>query len=188
MTSRGSAAVLIVAALKCSAAWVTVSHPFASHLNQQHSLRSSLVLSLQPRNKLPRKSRGCRGVACYSTSDASSSHRIEQSQAETDRRARRASVFAVLAATFLNLLGFTMAGPITPALGQHFKLALGPSFGSLTSAFPVGMLLGHAVWPQLSDRVGRKPVIAVSLLGLCINTFRKWHPQHRHRRIRAICD
>ena len=29
------------------------------------------------------------------------------------------SVAAVLSATFLNLLGFTMAGPITPALGNR---------------------------------------------------------------------
>jgi hypothetical protein len=41
----------------------------------------------------------------------------------------RYSVAAILASAFLNLLGFTMAGPIThhtshitPALGQHFSL------------------------------------------------------------------
>eukprot|EP00591_Stephanopyxis_turris_P000619 CAMPEP_0195508478 /NCGR_PEP_ID=MMETSP0794_2-20130614/1679_1 /TAXON_ID=515487 /ORGANISM="Stephanopyxis turris, Strain CCMP 815" /LENGTH=472 /DNA_ID=CAMNT_0040635451 /DNA_START=266 /DNA_END=1681 /DNA_ORIENTATION=- len=75
------------------------------------------------------------------------------------------SVAAVLASAFLNLLGFTMAGPITPALGQHFGLKVGASFGSLTSAYPLGMLLGLFLWPQLSDRIGRKPVIVASLLG-----------------------
>lgn len=75
------------------------------------------------------------------------------------------SVFATLAAAFLNLLGFTMAGPITPALGSHFGLDVGASLGALTSAYPLGMLAGLFLWPALSDRVGRKPVIALSLLG-----------------------
>lgn len=75
------------------------------------------------------------------------------------------SVIAILASAFLNLLGFTMAGPITPALGQHFQLQIGSKFGSLTSAYPLGMLLGLFLWPQLSDRIGRKPVITFSLLG-----------------------
>lgn len=77
----------------------------------------------------------------------------------------RWSIFAVLAASFLNLLGFTMAGPITPALGKHFNLEVGASFGSLTSAYPMGMLLGLFLWPSLSDTLGRPPVITLSLLG-----------------------
>ena len=77
-------------------------------------------------------------------------------------------VLAVLSAAFLNLLGFTMAGPITPYLGQHFGLEVGAKFGSLTSAYPLGMLFGLFIWPQFSDRRGRKPVIALSLLGSAI--------------------
>jgi MFS family permease len=77
----------------------------------------------------------------------------------------RLSIVALLVAAFLNLLGFTMAGPITPALGQHFELQVGASFGSLTSAYPLGMLCGLFLWPTLSDSMGRPPVIALSLLG-----------------------
>lgn len=75
------------------------------------------------------------------------------------------SIFALLASAFLNLLGFTMAGPITPALGQHFNLEVGASFGSLTSAYPLGMLFGLFLWPNLSDTLGRPPVMTISLLG-----------------------
>ena len=75
------------------------------------------------------------------------------------------SIAALLISAFLNLLGFTMAGPITPALGQHFGLTVGASFGSLTSAYPLGMLFGLFLWPSLSDRWGRPPVITVTLLG-----------------------
>jgi MFS transporter, DHA1 family, tetracycline resistance protein len=75
------------------------------------------------------------------------------------------SIAALLASAFLNLLGFTMAGPITPALGLHFDLQVGASFGSLTSAYPLGMLFGLFLWPTLSDKWGRPPVMTLSLLG-----------------------
>mmetsp|Transcript_44904 Transcript_44904/g.88339 ORF Transcript_44904/g.88339 Transcript_44904/m.88339 type:complete len:573 (-) Transcript_44904:190-1908(-) len=75
------------------------------------------------------------------------------------------SVLALLLAAFLNLLGFTMAGPITPALGTHFGLKMGASFGALTSAYPLGMLCGLLFWSRLSDSVGRKPVMVASLMG-----------------------
>lgn len=75
------------------------------------------------------------------------------------------SVPAVLLASFLNLLGFTMASPIQPALGKHFELPLGASFGSLSSAYPLGMMLGVFLWPTLSDVIGRKIVMATTLAG-----------------------
>lgn len=75
------------------------------------------------------------------------------------------SIPAVLLASFLNLLGFTMASPIQPALGEHFSLPLGASFGSLSSAYPLGMMLGVFMWPTLSDVVGRKIVMALTLFG-----------------------
>jgi len=78
---------------------------------------------------------------------------------------RRRSVGAVLFASFLSLLGFTMAGPLTPALGKHFALEVGTKFGSLTSAYPLGMLLGISFWPSLSDKIGRRPVLTLSLAG-----------------------
>jgi len=80
-------------------------------------------------------------------------------------RGERLSVLAVLASAFLNLLGFTMTIPITPALKSHFSLQVGASFGALTSAYPLGMMLGLTLWPSLSDRVGRRPVMSLSLLG-----------------------
>ncbi|KAL7500017.1 hypothetical protein ACHAWT_007972 [Skeletonema menzelii] len=80
-------------------------------------------------------------------------------------KGRDLSVPAVLLASFLNLLGFTMASPIQPALGKHFELPLGASFGSLSSAYPLGMMLGVFLWPTLSDVIGRKIVMATTLAG-----------------------
>jgi len=75
------------------------------------------------------------------------------------------SVATVLLAAFLNLLGFTMTLPLTLPLRSHFALSTGASFGSLSSAYPLGMLFALFLWPRLSDSVGRKPVISLSLLG-----------------------
>ena len=82
------------------------------------------------------------------------------------------SVVAVIAAAFLNLLGFTMTGPITPALAEHFQLPVGSKVGALTSAYPMGMLVGLLVWPQISDREGwRKKIIVGSLFGVGVGLF-----------------
>jgi DHA1 family tetracycline resistance protein-like MFS transporter len=78
---------------------------------------------------------------------------------------RDLSVPAVLLAGFLNLLGFTMTSPIQPALGNHFSLPIGASFGSLSSAYPLGMMFGILLWPSLSDVLGRKIVLCLTLAG-----------------------
>jgi MFS family permease len=103
--------------------------------------------------------------ATASDGGASQQEEEEEEEADDDSSRYRYSVAAILASAFLNLLGFTMAGPITPALGQHFSLEMGATFGSLTSAYPLGMLVGLFLWPQLSDKIGRKPVMVASLLG-----------------------
>lgn len=75
------------------------------------------------------------------------------------------SIMSVLLAAFLNLLGYTMTIPLGAALKNHFALPMGASFGMISSAYPLGTLGAYFLWPQLSDRVGRKPVISLSLLG-----------------------
>ena len=68
-----------------------------------------------------------------------------------------------------------MTSPLSPSLGDHFDLPLGASFGSLTSAYPLGMLFGLFLWPRLSDKIGRKPIMASSLLGSGIGlTVQSW--------------
>ena len=36
----------------------------------------------------------------------------------------------------------------------------------LTSAYPFGMIFALSIWPQLSDSMGRRPVLAMSLVGV----------------------
>jgi len=44
-------------------------------------------------------------------------------------------------------------------------LEVGSLFGALTSAYPLGMMVGIFIWPSLSDKVGRRNVLSFSLLG-----------------------
>ena len=68
-------------------------------------------------------------------------------------------------AVFLHLLGFTVTGPITPSLVAHFGLHPA-QVGYLTSAYPLGMFFALFAWPRLSDTLGRKPILVMSLLGV----------------------
>ena len=106
------------------------------------------------------------------------------SRSFTLERRQRAAVGSVLIAAFLNLLGFTMALPINVALRSHFALGTGASFGSLSSAYPLGTLGAMFLWPRLSDRAGRRPIITLSLMGSglglalqCIAIQRHWSLQ-----------
>lgn len=107
--------------------------------------------------------------AMGTTVPSSSSPLIQQRQKQKMTKVQK-SILAILTATTLNLLGFTMTSPLTPTIGSHFSLPTGASFGSLTSAYPLGMLFGLFAWPRLSDNssIGRKKIMAVSLFGSAV--------------------
>eukprot|EP00434_Breviolum_minutum_P038294 symbB.v1.2.033964.t1/scaffold4299.1/size41683/3 len=60
-----------------------------------------------------------------------------------------------------------MGGPLLPVLRRHFHLPAAKT-GLLTSAFPFGMLFALSIFPQLSDRYGRKPILITCFLGLTV--------------------
>lgn len=146
--------------LQQQALWtVTGGSTFQQQQQQQQRLRGRL--------RLPRLAATTGSSELDDDDDDNSNNGSNQQHQHQHQQLRRRniSVATLLAVSFLNLLGFTVAGPITPALGRHFALDVGVRFGSLTSAYPLGMLAGLFLWPTLSDRVGRKPVLAASLLG-----------------------
>ena len=71
---------------------------------------------------------------------------------------------------FIDLLGF---GIILPNLPQYIELAVGPNhkqaafIGSMLAAsYSFAQFLCAPLWGRYSDRVGRRPVILISLLGV----------------------
>ena len=55
-------------------------------------------------------------------------------------------------------------GTYHAGLVQRFDAA--EHVGYLTSAYPLGMFGALFFWPQLSDKIGRKPIIVTSLMGV----------------------
>ncbi|MGI9170434.1 MAG: MFS transporter, partial [Caulobacteraceae bacterium] len=78
-------------------------------------------------------------------------------------QARRALV-VLLAVVFVNIAGFGVVIPLLPFYGRAFH-ASAFQIGAMFSAFAVGQFFGEAFWGRLSDRIGRRPVLIVTILG-----------------------
>ena len=64
----------------------------------------------------------------------------------------------------LDLVGFGIVLPILPLYAERY--GAGPATaGALVAAFSLAQLLCSPLWGRVSDRVGRKPVLVVSLVG-----------------------
>src|SRR6201985_119098 len=68
----------------------------------------------------------------------------------------------------INSLGFGIIVPLLYAYGKHFGLN-GTSLGFLMAAFSGAQFIATPVLGALSDKYGRKPLLAISLLGTCIS-------------------
>lgn len=81
---------------------------------------------------------------------------------------RRAQLGVLFAALFVAMVGF---GIVLPALG-HLSLRFGASsfaMGAMTSAYAFAQFLSAPAWGSLSDRVGRKPIVVVGILGFAVS-------------------
>ena len=65
---------------------------------------------------------------------------------------------------FTDLVGFGLIIPLLPFYGEHFK-ATPAEVGALMAIYSLAQFIAAPLWGRLSDRVGRKPVLAFSLLG-----------------------
>ena len=77
--------------------------------------------------------------------------------------ARRALI-VLLAVTFVNIAGFGVVIPLLPFYGQSFHAAAW-QVGLLFSVFSFGQFFGESFWGRLSDRIGRRPVLMMTIFG-----------------------
>ncbi len=77
------------------------------------------------------------------------------------------AVAVLLAMVFVSLLGTGVVVPLLPFYGLLFKVE--PWKVSLLFAlFSAGQFLGELTWGRLSDRIGRRPVILITVLGAAV--------------------
>jgi MFS family permease len=80
------------------------------------------------------------------------------------RRGHRATLGVVFATILIDFIGFSVLIPVLPLYAGRFG-ASSFQVGLLLSVFALAQLLFLPAWGALSDRIGRRPVILVSLLG-----------------------
>lgn len=82
----------------------------------------------------------------------------------------KAAMFVVFFVVFIDLLGFGIVLPLMPRLaveymGEFTKGQIGLTIGLLYSSFSLMQFVFSPLWGRWSDRVGRRPVIIISLIG-----------------------
>src|SRR5579884_2579282 len=81
---------------------------------------------------------------------------------------RRSPLVVVYLTVFLDLLAFGIILPILPFYALHFG-ATGVWVGALLTAYSAAQFIGAPLLGRLSDRVGRRPVLLLSLAGSAVS-------------------
>ncbi|MEM6454085.1 MAG: MFS transporter [Acidobacteriota bacterium] len=88
----------------------------------------------------------------------------DNASATAPARGDRASLAVVYGAVFLDFLGFGILLPFLPYFARTLN-ASGFDLGLLFTAYAAAQMLGAAVLGRVSDRIGRRPILLLSLFG-----------------------
>jgi MFS family permease len=78
------------------------------------------------------------------------------------------SLWVLIFICVINSLGFGIIVPLLYTFGKRFGVT-GQTLGLLTAAFSIAQFFATPVLGSLSDKFGRKPLLAISLIGTCIS-------------------
>lgn len=88
----------------------------------------------------------------------------DQPAVGSEKRASKSALLVVFVVVFIDLLGFGIVLPLLPRYGAYFN-ASKMQLGLLMASFSAMQFLFAPMWGALSDRIGRRPVLIVGLLG-----------------------
>lgn len=80
------------------------------------------------------------------------------------QRTDRGALVPVFLTVFIDLLGFGIVIPLLPIYSQEYG-ASGLVIGLLFSSFSLMQLVFAPFWGRLSDKIGRRPVLIIGLIG-----------------------
>lgn len=75
---------------------------------------------------------------------------------------RKPSLLVIFLTVFIDLIGFGIVMPLLPLYSQRFG-ASGLTIGLIIASFSVMQFLFSPIWGRWSDRIGRRPVLLLSL-------------------------
>jgi multidrug resistance protein len=91
-------------------------------------------------------------------------------RADRPRHALPAGFGVIWATVALDLVGFGIVLPILPLYAERFG-ASPATIGLLVASFSLAQLVFAPIWGRVSDRVGRKPVLVLSLAGTAVGSL-----------------
>jgi DHA1 family tetracycline resistance protein-like MFS transporter len=80
---------------------------------------------------------------------------------------RKRSLLALFLIIFVDLLGFGIVIPLVPFYARQFSSS-GAVIGATVAVYSLMQFLFSPVWGRISDRIGRRPVLLISLFGSVI--------------------
>lgn len=83
---------------------------------------------------------------------------------------RRSPLYLIFLTVFIDLVGFGIVIPVLPLYAKHFG-ATEMTNGWLVGIYSAMQFLAGPILGRISDRVGRRPVLLVSLLGTSLGFF-----------------
>ena len=80
---------------------------------------------------------------------------------------RRASLLVLFLTVFIDLIGFGMVIPFLSFYAREYG-ASGVAVGAVVGIYSIMQFFFAPVWGRLSDRIGRRPVILISVTASCV--------------------
>lgn len=82
---------------------------------------------------------------------------------------RRSPLGVIFLTIFVSMLGFGIVIPVLPIYAKSEPFRLSPSsIGLLTGIFSLVQLVSAPIFGKISDRIGRKPVLLISIFGTAL--------------------